>query len=289
VIILLLVFGSVSLSGADFGSVDKSEDYGLPSDRQSYKRDIVVDNAIGGMREGSRIIAPDKYGKKTQIPKVPGTQLSPITDTRVVAGAPTGGASVAGAAAGGNFPGGSSSGAAAGVNEGTLGGVNSGIEIPPGTGTEGLGGGSATIPGESGVGVEPDLGGSTTVEPGGGSLIGVDASADLSSGSVDAGVSLDTDNTDKILDADLTAGAGEAGSVTGSADIPAGDLTAGSGLPPETTESAISSETDIGTEVDTSGGTIGSEASIGVEADVEGGTESDAVNDPADGLLAPGL
>ena len=47
VTILLLVFGSISLSGADPGSVDK--------------RDIVVDNAIGGMREGSRIVAPDQY------------------------------------------------------------------------------------------------------------------------------------------------------------------------------------------------------------------------------------
>ena len=287
VTILLLVFGSISLSGADPGNADKSEDYGLPSDRQSHKRDIVVDNAIGGVREGSRIIAPDQYGKKTEIPKVPGTQLSPIMDTRVVAGAPAIGASVAGAAAAGNFPGGSSSGTLAGVNEGAASTGGSGIETPSGTGTEGLGGGGITTPGESGVGAEPGPGGSATAESGGGSLIDVDASADLSSGSVDAGVSLDTNNTDKILDADLTAGAGEAGGATGSTDIAAGDLTAVSGLPPEITESAISSETDIGTEVDTSGGTVGSEADIGVEADVEGGTESDAVSDPADGL--PGI
>ncbi len=247
VTILLLVFGFISLSRADSGSADKSEDYGLPSDKQSHKRDIVVDNAIGGMREGSRIIAPDKYGKKTEIPKVPGTQLSPIMDTRVVAGVPAGGTSVAGRAEAGNFPGGSSSGTLNIVNEGTAG---AGIETPSGTGTGGL------------------EGGGTTANSGGGSLIDVDASADLSSGSVDAGVSLDTDNTDKILDADLTVG---------------------SGLLLETTESAISSETDIGTEVDTSGGTIGGEADIGVEADVEGGTESDAANDPADGLPAPGL
>ncbi len=287
---ILLVFGSISLSGADSGSVNKSEDYGLPSDRQSHKRDIIVDNAIGGMREGSRIVSSGTYGKKTEIPKVPGTQLSPITGTRVVAGAPAGGASMAGTAAAGNFPGGSSSGTPTGVNEGTLGGGNSGIETPSGTGAGGLEGGGTTIPGESGTGAEPGLGGGTTADSGGGSLITVDAGADLSSGSVDAGVSLDADNTDKILDADLTAGAGEAGGVTGSTDIAAGDLTAGSGLPLETTESAISSETDIGTEVDTSGGTVGGETDIGVEADVEGGTESvDVANDPADGLPAPGL
>ncbi len=111
----------------------------------------------------------------------------------------------------------------------------------------------------------------------------------MSSGNVDTSVSLDTNNTDKILDADLTAGAGETESVTTSTDIAAGDLTADSQLPPEITESAISSQTDIGTEVDTSGGAVGSEASIGVEANVAGGTESDAASDPADGLPAPGL
>ncbi len=263
VTILLLVFSSISLSGADSGSVDK--------------RDIIVDNAIGGMREGSRIIAPDQYGKKTEIPKVQGTQLSPITDTRVVAGTPAGGTSVAGAAGAGNFPGGSSSSSLIGT------------EAPSGTGTGGLGGGGTTTPGEPAVGIEPGLERNTTVDSGGGSLINIDANADLSSGNVDTSVSLDTNNTDKILDADLAAGTGETESVTTSTDIAAGDLTADSGLPSETTESAISSETDIGTEVDTSGGTIGSEADIGIEADVEGGTESDAVSDPADGLPAPGL
>ncbi len=304
VTILLLVFGSISLSGADSGSADKSEDYGLPSnkqshksedyglpsDKQSHKRDIVVDNAIGGMREGSRIVSPGTYGKKTEIPKVPGTQLSPIMDTRVVAGVLAGGTSAAGAAAAGNFPGGSSSGALTGVHEGAAGAGGIGIETPSRTVTGGLEGGGATIPVESGAGSEPVLGGGAAADSGGGSLIGIDASADLSSGSIDAGVSLDTDNTDKILDADLTAGAGEAGGVTGSTDIAGGDLTAGSGLPLETTESAISSETDIGTEVDTSGGTVGGETDIGVEADVEGGSESvDVATDPADGLPAPGL
>ncbi len=227
--ISLFVFGPISLSRADSGSADK--------------RDIIVDNAIGGMREGSRIISPDTYGKKTQIPKVPGTRVSPITDTRVVASAPA-----ADTAKAGIFPGGSSSGFVAGVNEVTSSTGGSGIESPSGTDTGGIGGGGTTA-------------------DSGGSLIDVDASADLSSGSVDADVSLDTSNTDKILEADLTAD---------------------SGLPAETTESAISSETDIGTEVDTSGSSVGSEAEIGVEADIEGGGEGvDVASDPADGL--PGI
>ena len=278
VTITLFVFGSISLSGADSGSADK--------------RDIVVDNAIGGMREGSRIVSPDTYGKKTQIPKVPGTQISPSIDTRVVAGAPA-----ADAAKAGIFPGGSSAGVAVGVNAGIVGAGSSGIETPTGTGSLGGGvtggedlGGSTVTPVDSGAGAEPGLGGSGTMDSTGRSLIDVDASADLSSGSVNAGVSLDTDNTDKILEADLTAGTGETGGITGSTDIAASDLTADSALPAEITESAISSESDIGTEVDTSGGTIGGEADIGVEADVAGGSEgSDLASDPADGLPAPGL
>ena len=112
----------------------------------------------------------------------------------------------------------------------------------------------------------------------------------MSSGSVDAGVSLDTENTDKILEADLAASAGEAGGITSSTDITASDLTAGSQLPVDITDSAISAESDIGTEVDTSGSSLGSEADIGVEADIEGGGEGDDVaNDPADGLPVPGL
>ncbi len=268
--ILLLVFGSISLSGADSGRADKTLPYNVQEGLSPLdKRDIVVDKAIGGMREGSRIISPEQYGKKTEIPKIPGAQLNPITDTHVVAGASTEGASAAGAVPGGIFPGGSSSGALTGVNEGVANAGGLGIEPPSGTGAGGLEGGGTSTPSEPGAGAGSGLGGGMTADSGGGSLIDLDASADLSSGNVDAGISLDTDNTDKILDADLSAS---------------------SGLPPETTESAISSQTDIGTEVDTSGGTVGGEADIGVEADVEGGGEGDDVaNDPADGLPTPGL
>lgn len=258
--ISLFIFGSLCLARADSGS--------------AAQRDIVVDNAIGGMREGSRIVSPDTYGKKTQIPKVPGTQLSPVTDTRAAAG----GSAAGGAAKAGIFPGGVSSGVSTGVNEGAAGSGGPTVEAPSGIDTGALGGGtsegghlagSTGTTGGSETEVEPGLGGSGSTESIGGSLIDVDASADLSSGSVDAGISLDTDNTDKILDADLSAGAGETGGIAGS---------------------AISSQTDIGTEVDTSGGTVGGEADIGVEADIEGGAEGDDVaNDPADALPSPGL
>ena len=274
---LLFVFCSVSLSGADSGSGDK--------------RDLIVDNAIGGMREGSRIVSPDTYGKKTQIPKLPANRLSPM-DTRVVAGAPA-----ADTARAGIVSGGPSSSTAAVINEVTPGaGGSSGIETLAGTGSLGSGGateaehlgGGPVTPVDSGAEVGPVLGGGGAADSAGGSLIDINANADLSGGSVDAGVSLDTSNTDKILEADLAAGAGEAGAISGSTDIAASDLTADSALPAEITESAISSETDIGTEVDTSGGTIGGEADIGIEADIEGGGEGDDVaNDPADGL--PGI
>lgn len=271
IVISLFIFGSICLARADSGIV--------------AQRDIIVDNAIGGMREGSRIVSPDTYGKKTQIPKVPGNRLSPVTDTRAAAGGPAAG----GEAKAGIFTGGVSSGVSTGVNEGAVGFGSPTVETPSGIATGALGGGTGST-GGSETGVESGVGGSGTTESADGSLIDVDASADLSSGSVDAGVSLDTDNTDKILDADLSAGAGETGGVTGSADIVAEDISVDSALPPEITESAISSQTDIGSEVDTSGGTVGSEADIGIEADIEGGAEGDDVaNDPADGLPAPGL
>ena len=273
---LSFAFGSISLSRADSGSVDT--------------RDIVVDNALGGMREGSRIVSPDTYDKKTQIPKIPGTHLSPSIDTRVVTGAPVADASRAGISSAA-----ASLGVSSGVNEGTSGSVGA----LPGTDAGALGsgvgegeslGGGTVIPGDSGLGTDLGSGGSGTADSTAGSLIDIDTSVDLSSGSVDAGVSLDTDNTDKILEADLTAGADETAGITGSSDIAAGDITADSSLPAEITESPISSETDIGTEVDTSGATIGGEADIGIEADVEGGSEGDDVaDDPADGLPAPGL
>ncbi len=277
VAILLFTFGPIPLSGADSGNADK--------------RDIVVDSAIGGMREGSRIVSPDTYGKKTQIPKLPANRLSPM-DTRVVAGSPA-----ADTARAGIVSGGPSSSTAAVINEVTPGaGGSSGIETPAGTGSFGSGGateaehlgGGPVTPVDSGAEVGPVLGGGGAADSAGGSLIDINANADLSGGSVDAGVSLDTSNTDKILEADLAAGAGEAGAITSSADITAGDLTAGLQLPIDTTESAISAGSDIGAEVDTSGSSVGSEAEIGVEADIEGGGEGvDVASDPPDGL--PGI
>ena len=258
VAILLFTFGPIPLSGADSGNADK--------------RDIVVDSAIGGMREGSRIVSTDTYGKKTQIPKLPANRLSPM-DTRVVAGAPA-----ADTARAGIVSGGPSLSTAAVINEVTPGaGGSSGIETLAGTGSLGSGGateaehlgGGPVTPVDSGAEVGPVLGGGGAADSAGGSLIDIGASVDLSSGSVGADVGLDTKNTDKILEADITAV---------------------SPLPAEITESAISSVADVGTEVDTTGGTVGGEAAIGVEADVEGGSEGDDVaNDPADALPAPGL
>jgi hypothetical protein len=288
-LIISLVFGSVPLLRADSGSAGQ--------------RDITVDNAIGGMREGSRIVPPDAYAEKAQTSKAPGAQIHPVMDARSAAA----GSGADTAAKSGVFTEGASPGVSAGVSEGIAGSGGPGAETPSGINAGGLGGGaSIEIEAPSGIGAgsltggtDPAGGSGAEVDAGlgaggagestaGGSLIDIDASADLSSGSVEANVGLDTDNTDQILDADLSAGAGETGSLAGGADITAEDITADSALPPEITDSAISSEADIGTEVDTSGGAVGGEADIGIEADVEGGSEGDDLaNDPADGL--PGL
>ena len=279
VTILLSVAGFISLSEADTASADM--------------RDIDVDNAIAGMREGSRITAPDKYGRKTEIPKLPGSRLSPA-DTGVMSASGSDAAAQAGAPGagqGGASLGESSSGVIGGAGAGGLdiGGGGLGASSAPGQeqpiiGIEGLGetGGGTVEPGPE-TGITPDAGGS---------LIDLDANVGLDSGGVqtDVSIGLDTEQRDQILDADVGAGVSDITEASGSADITAGEITGDSELPFETTESAISSETDIGTEVDTSGGTVGGEADIGVEADVEGGGEGDDIaDDPADGLASAGL
>ena len=122
VTILLSVAGFISLSEADTASADM--------------RDIDVDNAIAGMREGSRITAPDKYGRKTEIPKLPGSRLSPA-DTGVMSASGSDAAAQAGAPGagqGGASLGESSSGVIGGAGAGGLdmGGGGLGASAAPG-------------------------------------------------------------------------------------------------------------------------------------------------------------
>ena len=68
-IILLTLFTSFSIVSAD------------------SQRDIAIDLAIGGMKEGSRVLPPGAYGKETA-PDVSGKALSPGMDAGVIASAP---------------------------------------------------------------------------------------------------------------------------------------------------------------------------------------------------------
>ena len=219
------------------------------SSGDNKERDIIVDRAIGGMEEGSRILSPEGYKGKSAVPAVPGHTLAPGTDIR---------------------------GAMSPHEQG---------KTSPDQGTEGIGGGTSGGTGSEGGGGGADTGGPTGDPEA--TLIDIDADVNLTEGTVDAGVGIDTsagieDST--ILDADLSA---TDGSSTGNveADIVEQDIIAGEDILSETVEHTISVESTLDTEVDTGGSGIGSEAEVGVEADIEGaGSGDDVANDPADGL-----
>ncbi len=236
------------------------------SSGDNKERDIIVDRAIGGMEEGSRILSPEGYKGKSAVPAVPGHTLAPGTDIR---------------------------GAMSPHEQG---------KTSPDQGTEGAGGGTAPLsgPGDSDIGPGGGTSGGTGSEGGGGgadtggpttdsgkTLLDIDADVNLTEGTVDAGVGIDTsagieDST--ILDADLSA---TDGSSTGNveADIAEQDIIAGEDILSETVEHTISAESTLDTEIDTGGSGIGSEAEVGVEADVEGaGSGDDVASDPPDGL-----
>lgn len=213
-VILLLVFGSLSVLNADSKGVDK--------------RDIIVDNAIGGMSEGSRITAPDRYDRKTAIPKIGAGQLSPL-DTGAADTAATPGA-----------------GERVAQSIGEAGGIDTGIGSVSGTGViEEQPIGNIEGPGETGAGgidTEP----TGTTPDTGGSLIDLDVGVGIDDSGVQTDVSLglDTEQQDQILDADLGAGVSES-VIDSETDI---------GTEVDTSGSSVGSEADIGVEADIEGG-----------------------------------
>ena len=174
-----VVFGCYSIASAD-------------SDR-----DIAVDQAIAGMEEGSRILAPEAYEKET-FPEVPGTALSPSADTKAVfsPAAEKNGAGPGLEAQGGNFPGGVISESGPGTSE-----------VESSAGSDHL----ATSPVvDTGVDVNP--GGDQPQEPAAETnepiinnepIIDVDAGADLDSGTVNADLGVNPSGNE-LLDADVT-------------------------------------------------------------------------------------
>ena len=225
-------------------------------------RDAAIDRVIGGMEEGSRILSPKSHGTKAISAETPGHVLSNKIDLQNVLSERNPEKALPGRGAEG------------------ITGDSGAISGPADTGAGGSGGGAS----EPGTG-----GGGTAGSSGGATLVDVGADVNLDSGTVDAGVGVDTsagiqDST--ILDADLSA---TSGSSTTDIDtvITGDDLTTGQDLLSGTVENTIGAESTLDAEVDASGSSIGGEVEAGVEADVEGtDAGADVAADPSDGLTA---
>lgn len=264
------------------------------------ERDIAVDMAIGGMREGSRILPPGAYERGVR-----GNHLSSGMDARSIAPASQGAdKATVGSAVGGVFPGGSSqsigSSPSAGANpiSSPSESGNNPINGPVDTGTNPVnspldtsadhinapldtnaGGASGTE--SSSAGTETVSGGSSNP------VIDVDLQADLDSGTVDAGLGIDTSG-DQLLEADVS---GTTFSTTGTVEADIGSVsdvtTEDATVVTEPLETVLSPESPLIGEVDASAETVASEPEVGVEADVEGvSAGEDVVADPADGISA---
>lgn len=73
--------------------------------------------------------------------------------------------------------------------------------------------------------------------------------------------------------------------ISSATDISGQEVTPDSNLVAVTRESALNPESDLGTQIDTSGSSVGNEADIGIEASVYGiGAGDDVGSDSADGI-----
>ncbi len=258
--IIIAVLGSILACGTALADSD---------------RDMAVDMAIGGMKEGSHILPPGTYGRGIR-----GNNLSSGMDARSVAKA--GSVETAGGPGPGdtghnlgNFSGGASGPSETGSDQSNVptghAAVEGAGEISAGAGDSLSGGGSeGSAPGPSD--------GSTAI-------VDVDLQADVQSGTVDAGLGIDTSN-DKLLDADVggttssTTGTVEA-DIGSAADITGQDTTAVT----EPLDTSISVESSLVGDVDAAAESVAAEPDAGIEADVTGvSAGDDTVNDPADGI-----
>ena len=240
------------------------------------ERDIAVDMAIGGMKEGSRILDPSAGTG------IHGNHLSSGMDARSITSISQSDKSSAGAVAGGIFPGGSSQN----INFPSETGANP-VNAPLDTGGTGVSGTGEITSGNTG-----GSGSTTTTDTtsdSGSAIITVDLQADLDSGTVDAGLGVDT-SADKLLDADVS---GTTSSTTGTVEADIGSVSDITGedmiAVTEPLETVLSPESSLIGEVDVSAETVASEPEVGIEADVDGvSAGEDIVADPADGI-ATGL
>ena len=289
-------------------------------------RHLAVDQAIGGMEQGSRISAPDAKG------------TAPLTDVHKTISSSQGTkkgepiSSTVGSNHGNIYsaPGQTDNPVNAGVSQPEAEPITNPIDSGTGTGTQTEE--PTTGSGDSGTG---------TSETSGNPIVDVDAGVDLESGTVEADATVDTtgeledkeifeadleaesgDSTEEsnpiidtqaeidlesgtveadvtldtsgeleekqIIDADLAAGETAAEAEVGSAtDVTQSDIVESADVTTQPVESVIPIPADLTAEVDTTGETSGGEADVGIEADVEGMSEGEDVTcDPADGLTS---
>jgi len=283
-------------------------------------RHTVVDRAIGGMEQGSRIASGNHgYIFTGSLPNTPSATSIAQAKTGQASGNLNTGAQAGQRSSSGTTtqePSGTSSNPIVSVEAGTnpaSGTPNAGVQVDtsgqledrqildagvtgPGAGPSGAEVGSATdITGEelvheADITTEP----ATVQEPSGTSgnpIIGVETGTNPESGAPNVGISVDTTGEleDKqILQTDLAAEGitsseqvGSASDITGSETVQSLDITT------QPAESAIPIPSDLSAEVDTTGQTVGGTADIGQEAGVSGVSEGeDATCDPADGLTS---
>ena len=250
---------------------------------QVDSRESAVDRALGGMVEGSRMPAPEgSFGERGR--RVPGSMLSPRTDTGTSAPAPAV-PGVAGPSAG-TGPGSSTANEPAGGTAGSGGSFESSAPETSGGGTSGgglesSGGGGGDLVGGTGGG--SNLGGGSgpsgtgdTEVPGGTETTGGGAIIDI-----DADVSLEGETVNANLDAGVNTEGGSLLELDAATDIVADEPIAAE---VDSTESAVI-ETDLGVEEGINEAPASGEAEAGIEADVDASGEPDEpVDNPADGL-----
>ena len=220
-------------------------------------REMAVDFVIGGIKQGSHILAPKVDADINKTSKIPGSELSPQIHT----GGPTSNVTGNKTGTGAHEQAHSNETSGGGIESGNtgMGGVPSieGPETPSETPT--------TAP-------ETIEGGGTDT-----SIITIDADVNLSEDNInaDANLAIDPNAGGALVDADVTT----------SADIVNQELTSASGLLVDIGKNTTSVEiATIGTEAGTSTAAPVGETEAGIEADVEATGSGDVIADSADGL-----
>ena len=251
--ILLACLAVLGWQSAAFPAAD-------PVDRAD-SREIQIDQALGGMEEGSRILSPEESSLAGEKGKILGGALGPSGMRTAPSAAPAAREAQPG------LRGPAGEGAAGGGVESGAGGGPRPEEIGPGPGA-----GPPEPEPEPIAPPEPEPAPAPEPEPT--PIIDIDADIGVGSGGVEAdvGAAIDPSADGGLLDLDVTS-----------------DVSADEPIPEPTPEEALI-DSSISTEAGASSGAIEGEADAGLEADVEATGEGDvAETDPASGLSSGSL